>query len=110
MPMFGRRMTKGVAFLSEVGAVRDSVHDAKAAIRYAVQHANELGIDPHRIAVEGASAGAIISASLPFVDEGSGGNAGFRSNVSAAIAMSGTIWPFLLKAADASLLPASVPP
>ena len=106
----GRYMSKGVAFLSEVGAVRDSVHDAKAAIRYVVQHADELGIDPHRIAVEGASAGAIVSASLPFVDEGSSGNAGFRSNVSAAIAMSGTIWPFLLKAADESMLPASVPP
>jgi hypothetical protein len=101
---------KGVAFLSEVGAVRDSVHDAKAAIRYAVRHAAELGIDPHRIAVEGASAGAIISASLPFVDEGSSGNAGFRSNASAAIAMSGTVWPFLLKAADESLQPSSVTP
>lgn len=101
---------KAVAFLSEVGAVRDSVHDAKAAIRYAVRHAAELGIDPHRIAVEGASAGAIISASLPFVDEGSSGNAGFRSNASAAIAMSGTVWPFLLKAADESLPPSSVTP
>lgn len=103
-------MDKGVAFLSEVGAVRDSVHDVKAAIRYVVCHADELGIDPHRIAIEGASAGAIISASLPFVDEGSSGSAGFLSNVSAAIAVSGTIWPFVLKAADDLLPPTSVPP
>ena len=105
-----RTELQGVSFLSEAGAVRDAVHDAKAAVRYVVQHAAELGIDPHRIAVEGASAGAIISASLPFVDEGGSGTPGPPSNVSAAIAMSGTIWPFLLKAADASVPPASVPP
>jgi predicted esterase len=102
--------SQGVAFLSEVGAVRDSVYDAKAAVRYAVRHAAELGIDPHRIAVTGGSAGAIISASLPFVEEGDSGNPGFPSNVSAAISISGTIWPFLLKAADSSIAGATVPP
>ena len=100
----------GVAFLSEVGSVTDAVHDAKAAVRYVKTHSASLGVDPNRIAVQGASAGAIIAASLSYVDEGDSGNPGPSSNVSAAIGLSGTIWPFLLKKEDSSMPPDAIAP
>ena len=40
----------------------DCVADAKSAVRYLRAHAAELGIDPHKIAVGGESAGAHIAA------------------------------------------------
>eukprot|EP00747_Dinoflagellata_sp_TGD_P167654 gnl/TRDRNA2_/TRDRNA2_192411_c0_seq1.p1 gnl/TRDRNA2_/TRDRNA2_192411_c0~~gnl/TRDRNA2_/TRDRNA2_192411_c0_seq1.p1 ORF type:complete len:602 (+),score=83.50 gnl/TRDRNA2_/TRDRNA2_192411_c0_seq1:89-1807(+) len=84
-------------FLAEAGAFRDAILDAKAAVRFVVKNAVTYGVDPNRIAVWGASAGAIITASLSFVeDEGDSGNEGYPSNISAAIGMSGSVWPFLV--------------
>lgn len=40
----------------------DSVEDAKSAIRWLREHANELGIDPDRIAAAGGSAGGHLAA------------------------------------------------
>ena len=38
-----------------------AVHDVKTAIRWVRRHANELGVDPDRIVLEGFSAGAHLS-------------------------------------------------
>jgi len=40
----------------------ESVADGKSAIRWLRQHASELGVDPHRIAAAGASAGGQLAA------------------------------------------------
>jgi acetyl esterase len=42
--------------------VADAVADCKSAVRYLRRHAAELGIDPHRIAVLGESAGGHLAA------------------------------------------------
>ena len=49
--------------------VADCVADCRAAIRYLRAHASELGIDPHRIAVGGDSAGGHLAASLATLDD-----------------------------------------
>lgn len=45
----------------------DSVRDAKSAIRWVRQHADELGIDPHRIVAAGGSAGGHLAAAAALV-------------------------------------------
>jgi len=42
-------------------SVFDCVKDARAAVRYVRKHAEELGVDPHRITVGGGSAGAHLA-------------------------------------------------
>ena len=49
--------------------VFDCVKDARAAVRYIRAHADELGIDPNRIAVGGGSAGAHLALSTALFDE-----------------------------------------
>lgn len=44
--------------------VLDSLADSRAAMRWVRAHAEELGIDSHRIAVAGSSAGAFMAAAL----------------------------------------------
>ena len=56
----------------EGGKVADCVTDAKSAIRYVRAHAEELGVDPKRIAASGGSAGgdlALAAAIVPGLDE-----------------------------------------
>ncbi|MDQ3106991.1 MAG: alpha/beta hydrolase, partial [Actinomycetota bacterium] len=70
------------------------IHDVKAALRWARASADELGIDPDRIAIEGNSAGAhlaLVAAGTPGLAEleGEGGNAG----VSTAVAAVAAIYP-----------------
>jgi acetyl esterase/lipase len=67
------------------------VHDVKAALRWMRASADELGIDPRRIALQGHSAGAhivLFAAGTPNVApfEGEGGNAGVDTTVDAVIA------------------------
>lgn len=89
----------GSTYLVEVAAVRDAVHDAKAAVRFIVDHAESYGVDSTRIAAWGESAGGITAISMNSLSsEGFSGSAGLPSNISAAVSISGTIWPFLVAA------------
>ena len=68
------------------------LHDVKAALRWLRASAGEFGIDPHRIALEGNSAGAhivLFAAGTPGVPEyeGDGGHAGVSTRVGAVIAV-----------------------
>eukprot|EP00435_Cladocopium_sp_Y103_P028996 s3168_g7.t1 len=88
---------EGSTYLVELSAVRDAVHDAKAAVRFIVDQAESFGVDPTRIAAWGESAGGITAISMNSVSsEGSSGNPGLSSNISAAVSLSGTMWPFLV--------------
>ncbi len=67
------------------------VHDVKAVLRWMRANADELGIDSHRIALQGASAGAhivLFAAATPNVAEfeGDGGNPGVDTTIDAVIA------------------------
>lgn len=66
------------------------IHDVKAAIRWVRAHADQLGIDPERIAIEGNSAGAhlaLLAAGTQDVAafDGEGGNPGVPTHVAAVI-------------------------
>lgn len=52
-----------------------AVEDAYAVLEWAVQHADELGIDPQRLAVAGDSAGGNIAAALCLMTRDRGGPA-----------------------------------
>jgi acetyl esterase/lipase len=66
-------------------------HDAQAAVRWFRAHAAQYRIDPERIAVGGASAGADTSilVGTHSEDPGDSGNPGFSSRVAAAVSVSG---------------------
>jgi carboxylesterase type B len=46
---------------------QDCLRDAKAAVRWVRANAERLGIDPHRIAVGGGSAGGHLAAAVALV-------------------------------------------
>lgn len=68
------------------GGYPDNLHDVKAAIRWMRANADQLGVDPDRIAIEGNSAGAHLAllaagtADVPEL-EGEGGHAEVSSAV-----------------------------
>lgn len=66
------------------------IEDVNCAIRYVRANAAELGVDPDRLVVSGNSAGGHLAlmagADTPAAFEGTGGNAGVSSAVSAVIA------------------------
>jgi acetyl esterase/lipase len=67
-----------------------AIEDVKASIRWLRANADELGVDPDQIAIEGNSAGAhlaLLAAGTAGVEAfaGSGGNAGVDESVAAAI-------------------------
>jgi dipeptidyl aminopeptidase/acylaminoacyl peptidase len=72
-------------------AVIDSAHDAQAAVRWLRANATTYGIDPDRIAMGGASAGAVLATAVGVAadDPGTSGNPGFPSDVRAWMALSG---------------------
>ena len=66
------------------------VHDSKAAVRWLRANAAEHGIDPDRIGALGASAGALLVATLATTShipelEGNGGYPGISSEIQAAV-------------------------
>jgi predicted esterase len=79
-----------------VHAISDAQHDLQAAVRWMRANASRLRIDPNRIAVGGFSAGAIAASAVAVNsdDPGRSGNAGYRSDVSAAVghASAGVPW------------------
>ena len=50
-------------------SVFDCVKDARSAVRYVKQHAQELGIDPQKIIVSGGSAGGHLAAATAMFDD-----------------------------------------
>lgn len=124
---------EAASFLPEDGAVRDAIADTKAAVRWLRQNEHLYGVDTGRIAVWGASAGGIVAGmsklskvhvirgecavrsnwrklggvgTIGFVDNeiGLASNAGHSSEVVAAVAVSGCLWPAVLGDRDHSLL------
>ncbi len=83
--------------LRGTAAVRDAQHDMQAAVRWVHRNADDLRIDPNRIAVGGQSAGATLAMGVAFNsdDPGDSGNAGYPSNVQAAIGTGTGNLPFV---------------
>src|SRR5919112_402905 len=72
-------------------AGREAQHDAQAAVRWLRANADTYRIDTSRIAMAGASAGAVTSvlvATNP-QDPGTSGNPGYQSTIRAAVSVSG---------------------
>lgn len=67
--------------------------DAQAAVRWLRRYASMYGIDPTRIAIEGASAGAAtaLEVAVNSGNPGTSGNPGYSSAVEAAISISGAL-------------------
>lgn len=113
----------GSNYLVELGAVREAVHDAKAAVRFIASHAKAFGVDASRIAAWGESAGGIIATRRLAVlgirlavrgmnslaSEGRSGHPLAMSNISAAVSISGTMWPFLVADPTNQPVPAVTP-
>lgn len=55
-------------FLRHGSTVADAVSDAKSAIRWLRSHAEQLGIDPQRIAAAGGSAGGHLAVATAMID------------------------------------------
>lgn len=76
--------------LREAGQWPNSVHDAKAAVRWMRAHAAEHGVDPDRIGVMGNSAGAYLAMMVAYTPgvpefEGDGGWAEHSSAAQAVV-------------------------
>jgi acetyl esterase/lipase len=70
-----------------------AIHDGQAAVRFLRARARRYRVDPGRIAIEGASAGATVAlgVGVDSGDPGESGHPGYSSRVEAAIAISGEI-------------------
>jgi len=74
-----------------IQAIRDSWHDAQAAVRYLRDHAAQYRIDPTRIAAGGSSAGAITALNVAYGadDPGPGPKPATSSAIRSAVSLSG---------------------
>ncbi len=84
-------------------------HAAQAAIRFLRANASTYGVDVNRIAVEGASAGAVtaLAVAVNAADPGTDGNPNYPSNADAAISISGELphnYASLYNSTDAPVL------
>ena len=69
-----------------------AAHDAKAAVRWLRQNAQQYRIDSERIGVFGSSAGAMTTIFMSALgSEGDSGSPGFSSAVRAAVSLSGAL-------------------
>ncbi len=84
---------EGTASTNCVNAGMAAIHDTQAAVRWLRANATTYGVDPSRIAVEGASAGAAtaLGVAVDANDPGDSGNPGYSSAVQAAISISGEL-------------------
>lgn len=77
-------------------AITEAMYDAKAAVRFFRAHADDYRIDPDRIALIGASAGAITALHVTYLREpefeGDSGNPGYSSNVTACVDLWGGLY------------------
>ena len=73
------------------GSQAPAADDFRASVRWFKAHAQELRIDPHRIAVMGSSSGALMAMEVAFEPEapGDSGNPGYPSDVAAGISIGG---------------------
>lgn len=80
---------------SSIQAVLDATEDARAAVRYLRAEATNYNIDTDRIFLMGDSAGAITALSYGYNSaaqgEGSSGNAGYSSAVTAIGSFAGSL-------------------
>jgi dienelactone hydrolase len=76
-------------------AIVAAQHDAQAAVRWLRANADDLDLDPDRIAVTGASAGAVTAVNVAYNshDPGDSNDLPEPSNVQAAAALSGAAYP-----------------
>lgn len=90
-----------------VQAILDATHDAQAAVRFFRRYASTYHVDPTRIAVDGTSAGGIVSHLVGYQsdDPGTSGNPGYPSAVRGAVSLSGAaIFNGSVNAGDAPVL------
>lgn len=76
--------------LTDVARFPQPLHDCKCAMRWMRAHAEQLNIDPERIAVAGGSAGGHLAAMVALTPntpefEGTGGHEGFGSHANIAV-------------------------
>ncbi len=75
------------------------LQDIKGAIRYARAHADELNLDPNKIAVLGSSSGGMImslagtTGNVEYLEGTTGGNTGYSSRPNAVVNLFGSIDP-----------------
>jgi acetyl esterase/lipase len=85
-------------------AIIAAQHDAQASVRWIRAHADDLGVNPDKIAAGGFSAGAVTAVNLAYRsdDFGTSGNPGYDSRVQGAVAASGCEYePASIGAGDA---------
>ena len=73
-----------------VSAANPAISDFDQAVRWVLGNAHQFGFDPHRVAVGGYSAGAIIALPIAFEERGFDGN--IRAVIDQWGAMYGTEW------------------
>lgn len=94
--------------LDPMSAIRDAVHDARAAVRWVRANSGALRLDPARIAFVGSSAGGVTALFGAYEEtwgEGASGNPGFSSEVRVVV----DFWGMLPDGAD-SVMQAGEPP
>ena len=82
--------------LPDVGSVRNAVIDAQNSIAFMLE---QPGVDASRVAIFGTSAGAIIGGTIGQVPRSLSSRGGVSDrfvNISAAVGVSGCLWPFLI--------------
>lgn len=81
------------------GIFPTQLQDIKGAIRYARAHADDLNLDPNKIAVLGSSSGGMImslagtTGNVAYLEGTTGGNTGFSSRPNAVVNLFGSIDP-----------------